>query len=166
MQNSRTWLAIGIPTFPRHNDTDYLTSTLQHLLAELTLDPTDPLFDKVKVLVMNNKPGQHSIYTKVQKHILHGAHEQDDLFARKAMQYVEFTENPGMVEDPTPPDKPEPDDFDNPNNIPGRFALCICCRVAQRCCKAGQIQQTFCYLNTDHTCMSKNTCQRCRSSGS
>ena len=63
--SSLAWLAIGIPTVPRHNATDYLTSTLEHLLSELTLDRSDPFFDKVRVLVMNNKPGQHSVFAKV-----------------------------------------------------------------------------------------------------
>ena len=70
---------------------------------------------------MNNKPGQHSVYAKVQNRVLQGAHDPDDVFAQKSMQYVEFVENPGSVEDPTPDDKPEPNDFDNPMNIPGRF---------------------------------------------
>ncbi len=115
------WLAIGIPTVPRHNDTDYLTSTLEYLLSELPSDSTDPLFDKVRVVVMNNSPGQHLVYAKVQNRVTQGAHDPDDIFAQKAALYVEFVDNPGSVEDPTPEDKPEPDDFDNPTNIPGRF---------------------------------------------
>lgn len=115
------WLAIGIPTVPRHNDTDYLTATLGYLFSELPSDSTDPLFDKVRVIVMNNKPGQHPVYDKVQNRVAQGMHEPDDVFAHKAAQYVEFVDNPGSVEDPTPDDKPEPNDFDNPTNIPGRF---------------------------------------------
>ena len=118
---SMAWLAIGIPTVPRHNNTDYLTPTLEYLLSELPSEPTDPLFDKVRVLVMNNKPGQHSVYAKVQNRVQQGAHDPDDAFAQKGMQYVEFVDNPGTVEDPTPDDKPEPNDFDNPMNIPGRL---------------------------------------------
>ena len=120
---SKAWLAIGIPTFPRHNDTDYLTSTLDSLLSELPSEPADPFHDRIHVLVMNNKPGQHPVYTKVQRRIQQGARDPDDTFAQKALQYVEFIDNPGTVEDPTPADKPEPNDFDNPTNIPGRFDL-------------------------------------------
>ena len=50
-----------------------------------------------------------------------GAHDPDDAFAQKGMQYIEFMDNQGTVEDPAPGDKPEPNDFDNPLNIPGRL---------------------------------------------
>lgn len=116
---SLAWLAIGIPTIPRHNDTDYLTSTLEYLLSELPSDSKDPLFDKVRVIVMNNSPGQHLVYAKVQNRVIQGSHDPNDIFAQKAALYVEFVDNPGSVEDPTREDKPEPDDFDNPTNIPG-----------------------------------------------
>lgn len=56
---------IGIPTVPRRNGTDYLTRTLASLLEELPLDPTDVLFRRVKVIVMNNRPGNHSAWSKV-----------------------------------------------------------------------------------------------------
>ncbi|DBA98364.1 TPA: hypothetical protein ACH3X3_012380 [Trebouxia sp. C0006] len=118
---SLAWLAIGIPTVPRHNDTDYLTSTLEFLLSELPSDSTDPLFDKVRVVVMNNSPGQHLVYAKVQNRVTQGAHDPDNVFAQKAALYVEFVDNPGSVDDPAPEDRPEPDDFDNPTNIPGRM---------------------------------------------
>ncbi|KAA6429434.1 MAG: hypothetical protein FRX49_00828, partial [Trebouxia sp. A1-2] len=94
---SLAWLAIGIPTVPRHNDTDYLTSTLEYLLSELPLDSTDPLFDKVRVVVMNNSPGQHLVYAKVQNRMTQGPHDPDDVFAQKAALYVEFVDNPGSV---------------------------------------------------------------------
>ena len=74
---------------------------------------------------MNNKPGQHPVFSQVQSRIQQGAHDLDDAFAQKGMQYIEFVDNPGTVEDPTPADKPEPDDFDNPTNIPGRFGSSV-----------------------------------------
>ena len=59
------WLTIGIPTFPRKDNADYLTRTLETLLEELPVDDTDPLFARVRVLVMNNSPGNHSVFDKV-----------------------------------------------------------------------------------------------------
>ena len=56
------WLSIGIPTVPRKDDTDYLTRTLSTLLEELPLDPTDILYAKVKVIVMNNRPSNHTAW--------------------------------------------------------------------------------------------------------
>ena len=43
-----------------------------------------------------------------------------DRFARKARIYVSLVDNPGTVQDPAPHLK-DPDDFNNPNNRPGRF---------------------------------------------
>ena len=72
---------------------------------------------------MNNKPGQHRAYSTLQIRIQQGAHDEDEVFAQKAGQYVQFLDNPATVEDPAPLDKPEPDDHNNPNNIPGRFEM-------------------------------------------
>ena len=59
------WLVIGIPTVPRMGNTDYLTRTLESLLAELTLDGSDPLFGEVLVIIQNNRPGNHSVFEQV-----------------------------------------------------------------------------------------------------
>ena len=61
----RAWLAIGIPTVPRKSGADYLTRTLSTMMEELPLDPTDPLFKRVRVLVMNNRPGNHTVFYQV-----------------------------------------------------------------------------------------------------
>jgi hypothetical protein len=45
---------IGIPTFPRPNHVDYLAQTLASIADQLPSDPADPLFNQVRVLVMNN----------------------------------------------------------------------------------------------------------------
>lgn len=124
------WLTIGIPTVPRHNHTDYLTLTLRYLMAELPSDPADPIFGKVKVLVMNNLPGQHPVFDKVLQDVQLGASDKRNTFARKAKQYVEFVDNQGTVEDPTPDDRPEPDDLNNPLDIPGRFGFLCQLQVA------------------------------------
>ena len=56
---------MGIPTVPRRSDADYLTRTLETLLQELPADATDPLYARVRVLVMNNRPGNHSVFYAV-----------------------------------------------------------------------------------------------------
>lgn len=61
----RAWLTIGIPTVPRKTGADYLTLTLESLLEELPLDSSDPLYGRVRVLVMNNRPGNHSVFYQV-----------------------------------------------------------------------------------------------------
>ena len=63
--DSKLWLVIGIPTVPRRNDTDYLTPTLASVLDELPLNPGDSLYNRVKIIVMNNRPNDHIVYTKV-----------------------------------------------------------------------------------------------------
>ena len=59
------WLTIGIPTVPRREGADYLTRTLETLLEELPLDGTDPLHGQVRVIVMNNRPGEHAVFDRV-----------------------------------------------------------------------------------------------------
>lgn len=90
-------------------------------MTELPSDPSDPTFGKIKVLVMNNLPGQHPVFEKLQQEVQSEGSDRRNAFAQKAAQYVEFVDNPGTVEDPTPDDRPEPDDFNNPLDIPGRF---------------------------------------------
>jgi hypothetical protein len=57
---SEPWLTVGIPTAPRAGDEDYLTGTLETLLAELPAAPSG-----VRVLVMNTAPGRHEVYARV-----------------------------------------------------------------------------------------------------
>ena len=42
-----------------------------------------------------------------------------DLFSRKARAHVTFSTNPATLADPHP-DAPEPDDLNNPHDLPGR----------------------------------------------
>ena len=45
----KAWLAIGIPSAPRRDGaTDYLSPTVESLVAELPIDPTDPLYGRVR----------------------------------------------------------------------------------------------------------------------
>lgn len=52
-------------TVPRRGSADYLSRTLQTLMEELPLDASDPLYGRVRVIVMNNRPGNHSVFYKV-----------------------------------------------------------------------------------------------------
>lgn len=61
----KPWLTIGMTTVPRRSRADYLSRTLETLMEELPLDPTDPLYARVNVLVMNNRPGNHSVFAQV-----------------------------------------------------------------------------------------------------
>jgi hypothetical protein len=61
----KAWLTIGIPTVPRRSGADYLLRTLETLLEDLPLDSTDPVYGAVRVVVMNNHPGNHSSFYQV-----------------------------------------------------------------------------------------------------
>ena len=67
----KVWLTVGIPTVPRKTGADYLTRTLETLLDELPADDTDPLYGRVRVLVMNNRPGNHSVFYGVRLVLLY-----------------------------------------------------------------------------------------------
>ncbi|GBG31363.1 Alpha-1,3-mannosyl-glycoprotein 4-beta-N-acetylglucosaminyltransferase B [Hondaea fermentalgiana] len=64
----RPWLVIGIPTVPRKDDMDYLGRTLKGLAAELPRLRTDPLFELVRVVVMNHSPGNHRAFTEARRY--------------------------------------------------------------------------------------------------
>ncbi len=122
--NDRVWLTIGIPTIPRPG-VDYLTPTLETLVHELPADPSDPMYANIRVVVMNNKPGQHEVFEGIRKRLLDG----EDYFAAKGGVYLELVDNPGTVADPAPPDLPDPDDLNNPTDRPGRLYLWVGCIV-------------------------------------
>lgn len=107
-------MTIGIPTIPRKG-VDYLTPTLETLVNELPSDDSDPLFGNIRVIVMNNKPGKHEIFSHLQQRL----REPDDHFGRKGQRYLELIDNPGTVADPAP-DSVDPDDLNNPTDRPGR----------------------------------------------
>ena len=66
----RVWLTIGIPTVPRREGADYLTRTLETLLEELPLDVTDPLYGQIRVIIMNNRPGNHTVFDRVSTYLV------------------------------------------------------------------------------------------------
>ena len=54
-ESTMPWLIIGIPTIGRKdNKISYLGETISHLLSPLPQDPTDPMFGKVHLVVVNN----------------------------------------------------------------------------------------------------------------
>ncbi|CAL5222351.1 g4702 [Coccomyxa viridis] len=116
-EEEKVWLTVGIPTVPRKTGADYLTRTLETLLEELPADDTDPLYGRVRVLVMNNRPGNHSVFYALRERVQKGP--AGDPFVAKARIYMALVDNPGTLPDPTP-DAPDPDDFNNPTNRPGR----------------------------------------------
>ena len=59
------WLTIGIPTVPRKNGERYLEQTVNAIAQQLPLRPDDPLFDRVIVVVLNNKPGTHAVFDQL-----------------------------------------------------------------------------------------------------
>lgn len=73
-ESRRPWLAIGIPTVARPDNVDYLSGTVRALVAQLPTVRSDPMFDSVQVVVMNNEPGQHDAFRASRdKHAFAGA---------------------------------------------------------------------------------------------
>ena len=59
---TKAWLIVGLPTVPRRGDVDYLSPTLASFLAQMPDDPSDPFFGRVRVVVMNMRPGKHTAF--------------------------------------------------------------------------------------------------------
>ncbi|XRB19636.1 glycosyl transferase containing protein [Pseudoscourfieldia marina] len=118
--DSPVWLAIAIPTVRRKDDADYLTPTLESLLAELPNDEADVMWGRVVVYVMNCEPAadEHRAFFNTERHIVKA-------YGAKAAAHVRFLatryEDSTLV-DPVKPGTPEPDDLNNPTNRPGKRA--------------------------------------------
>ena len=111
-------ILIGIPTVPRREN--YLSQTLGALLAQLPEDPKDPLYEKIRVVVMNNSPGSHDAFYRLKyQWTVSSKHRSGGDESAKAKHYFEFVENPGHCKDPTP-DAEDPNDLDNPTSKPSR----------------------------------------------
>ncbi len=63
--------------------------------------------------------GSFSCLWQVRELVEGSSDVSEDPFIRKAKLYLHFVENPGTVVDPAP-DAKDPDDENNPKNIPGR----------------------------------------------
>ena len=76
------WLVIGIPTVPRASDEDYLLHTLESLSRQLPRDPSDLMFIRVAVLVVNvhdvGKP--HRRFEEAKALYAAGAHPMSGYF--------------------------------------------------------------------------------------
>lgn len=150
----KPWLTIGMTTVPRRSRADYLSRTLETLMEELPLDPTDPLYARVNVLVMNNRPGNHSVFAQVQARInsptaVDGeAETAGQRFVRKAQMYVRMMDNPGTVPDPAP-QLADPDDFNNPSNRPGREVRRQTCDLISLLQSAHNASHYFMFMEDD-----------------
>jgi hypothetical protein len=60
--SSKAWLVVGLPTVPRRGDIDYLSPTVASFLSQMPDDPSDPFFGRVRVVVMNMRPGKHAVF--------------------------------------------------------------------------------------------------------
>ena len=61
---------MGLPTVPRNGGVDYLTPTIKSFLEQISDDPADPLYGKLRIVVMNMRPGEHPLFDKVRDVVL------------------------------------------------------------------------------------------------
>lgn len=62
--NNAPWLVIGVPTVPRPGEP--LSRTLQSILRQLPTDPSHLLHGRVRVVVMNQRPGAHPGFERIE----------------------------------------------------------------------------------------------------
>jgi len=125
---------------------DYLGETLSSLLDQLPSDPSDPLSNKVKAVVMNNKPGEHKVYEDRRRFYENGEG------GVKAQHYLRFMNNPGTVPDPAP-HLPDPNDLNNPTNRPGREVRKQTCDLISLMELAANTSEYYMFMEDDfHVC--------------
>jgi len=97
------WLIIGIPTIGRKdNKISYLGETISNLLDPLPVDPTDPMFNKVHLVIVNN----HYLASdsgSTSDNDIHVALEEQKAkykYPHPKSQYITFFENDDNLEDP------------------------------------------------------------------
>jgi hypothetical protein len=93
--SGKAWLAVGIPTFPRPNNVDYLGKVLASIMRELARSPRDPFRGQVKVVVMNNFGPGHVTFDRARQRY---AGNPDFV----------FVDNPGGLVDPLGPEASDP----------------------------------------------------------
>lgn len=90
---SGVWLTVGLPTVPRRNSVDYLTPTIESFLGQIPDDELHPLYGKVRVVIMNMRPGNHPIFERARK---------DVMATKKGRDHMVFVDNTHPGEDATP----------------------------------------------------------------
>eukprot|EP00899_Mesostigma_viride_P023179 jgi/Mesvir1/4045/Mv26552-RA.1 len=108
------WMTIGMPTFPRAGNPDYLQRSVLSFLSGLPLDTTDLFYGKIQLVIMNNKPGDHKTFYAVREQMRQLASPDKE----RAAAHIVFVENPGTIIDPEP-NLEEPNDKNNPEALPG-----------------------------------------------
>ena len=103
--SNKKWLIIGIPTVPRANGVDYLSATVEAILQQIPDHESDPFYGKVKVVVLNHRPGEHPVFEKVKQWVQS---------SQKGRDHFSFVENLHPLKDATPGKR----DAGNPN-FPG-----------------------------------------------
>jgi hypothetical protein len=94
--NPNKWLVIGIPTVHRTNNEDYLLKTLRAMSKQLPLAPSDLLYGKILIVVVNvqDNPTTHSRYFEAKKEFLHANNPKSI--------YFEFHDSLGPDVNPLP----------------------------------------------------------------
>ena len=100
--DNKVWLTVGLPTVPRKGGVDYLTPTIKSFLEQISDDPADPLYGKLRIVVMNMRPGEHPLFDKVRDVVL---------ASEKGRAHIFFVENnhPGVDATPRKRDRGTPD---------------------------------------------------------
>lgn len=90
------WLVIGIPTVQRANNEDYLLKTLRAMSEQLPLSPSDLLYGKITISVVNvqDNPSTHTRYYEAKKEF-QKAHDPRAI-------YFEFHDSAGDDVNPLP----------------------------------------------------------------
>ena len=91
---TRRWLTIGIPTVPRKGDPDYLRQTVEAIILQLPTSTDDVLYGQVMVVVLNNRPGQHTLFDQVRKEVERGPHSMYFEFVEQHVAETDMARNP------------------------------------------------------------------------
>jgi hypothetical protein len=65
----KRFLTIGIPTVPRPGDQRYLSETLSAIIKQLPTKSDHPYYNKILVIVFNNRPGKHVEFDEMKTQI-------------------------------------------------------------------------------------------------
>ena len=86
------WLLIGIPTVPRPSGTEYLSTTLAHVVEAMPDDPADPMHGQIRCLVVNMRPGKHAAFEKLKRQHAASAGSGAVLFENRPTDSTESSE--------------------------------------------------------------------------